>query len=218
MSEEDNDDEAVEIVTVDDAQPSPTSVEDTLAKLNFPDLMRHFQAIVKFSSPDDLLDKVLAASSCLEGKDHIQGSISSDKKAKSLVHRWLAKPIYGMAEGGTTVLYGDILIEMDVVILISVKIGTGANDVTVNCPYCVVDIYYKHFNKWFMSNYMNPNNTSKKWKKEPKSFKLKIRMLHKDALGKYRDVGLCDNSTYDKEIICRIIDENIDGPKIVGVV
>ena len=87
MSEEDNDNEAVEIVTVDDAQPSLTSVEDTVAKLNFPDLMRHFQAIVKVSSPDYLLDKVLAASSCLEGKDNIQGSISSAKNAKSLVHR-----------------------------------------------------------------------------------------------------------------------------------
>jgi len=35
MSEEENVDEAVEIVTVDDAQPSPTSVEDTVAKLSF---------------------------------------------------------------------------------------------------------------------------------------------------------------------------------------
>ena len=43
-------------------------------------------------------------------------------------------------------------------------------------------------------------------------------MLHKDAFGEYRDVGLCDNSTYDKESICRIIDEKVDGPKIVGVV
>ena len=87
MSEEDNDNEDVDIVTVYDFQPSPTSVEDTVAKLNFTYLMRTFQAIVKVSSPDDLLDKVLAESSCLEGKDHIQGSISSAKNAKSLVHR-----------------------------------------------------------------------------------------------------------------------------------
>jgi len=160
---------------------------------------------------------VLAVSSCLEGKDHIQGSISSAKKTKSLVHCWLAKPINGMAEGGTTVVDGDILIERDVVILVSVKIGTGANAATVIYPYFVVDIYDKHFNKWFMSKYMNPKSPSKKWKKEPKSFKLKIRMLHKDALGEYRDVGLCGNFTYDKESICRIIDEKIDGPKI-GVV
>ena len=46
---------------------------------------------------------------------------------------------------------------------------------------------------------------------------MKIRMLHKDALSEYRDVGLCDNYIYDKESICRIIDEKIDGPKI-GVV
>ena len=50
--------------------------------------------------------------------------------------------------------------------------------------------------------------------KEPKSFKLNIRMLHKDALGEYRDVGLCDNYTYDKESICRIIDEKIKYPRL----
>ena len=154
-------------MTVYDAQPSPTSVEDTVSKLNFPDLMTYFHAIVKASSPDDLLDKVLAASSCLEGKDHIQGSITSAKKAKSLVHRWLSKPIDGMAEGGTTVVDGDILIERDIVILVSVKIGTGANAATVNFPYHVVNIYDKHFNKWFISKYMNPKRPSKNGRKNP---------------------------------------------------
>ena len=58
----------------------------------------------------------------------------------------------------------------------------------------------------------------KKRKKEVKSYKLKIRMLDKDALNEYFDVGLCDISTYDKESICRIIEEKIDNSKIVGVV
>ena len=64
-----------------------------------------------------------------------------------------------MAEGGTTVVDGDILIERDVVILVSVKLGPGDKAATINCPYRVVDIYDKHFNKWFMSKYMNPKST-----------------------------------------------------------
>ena len=43
-------------------------------------------------------------------------------------------------------------------------------------------------------------------------------MLDKDSLNEYCDVGLCDISTYDKESICRIIEEKIDDSKIVGVV
>lgn len=223
MSEKD-DDEVVEIVTVDDDQPSAVSDEYTatvagtpveVAELTYPDLMRHFQAILTVSSPDNLLDKVLVASSCLEGKGHIRGSISFAKKAKSLVQRWLAKPIDVMAEGGTAFVDGDVLIERDVVILASVKIGTGATATIVNRLYRVVDIYDKHYNKWFMSKSKSP---VKKWKKEVKSYKLKIRMLDKDALNEYCDVGLNDISTYDKESICRIIEEKIDDSKIVGVV
>ena len=65
----------------------------------------------------------------------------------SLVQRWLAKPIDVMAEGGTEFVDGDVLIERYVVILVSVKIGTGATAAIVNRLYRVVDIYNKHYNK-----------------------------------------------------------------------
>ena len=176
--------------------------------------MRHFQAMLKVSSPDDLLDKVLVASSCLEVKDHIQGSISFAIKAKSFVQRWLTKPNV-MAEGGSEFVDGDVLIERDVVILVSVKIGTGATAAIVNCPYRVVDIYDKHYNKWFMKKSRSPVKIRKN---KVKSFKLQIRFLDKDALNEYCDVGLCDIYTHYKGSICTIIEEKIDDSKIVGVV
>ena len=52
-----------------------------------------------------------------------------------------------MAEGGTAFVDGDVLIERDVVILASVKIGTGATTTIVNRLYRVVDIYDKNYNK-----------------------------------------------------------------------
>ena len=61
-----------------------------------------------------------------------------------------------MAEGGTAFVDGDVLIERDVVILASVKIGTGATATIVNRLYRVVDIYDKHHNKWFMPKTKSP--------------------------------------------------------------
>ena len=208
------DDEVVEIVTLDDDQPTVAGTPVEVAELNSPNLMRHFQAMLKVSSPDDLLDKVLVASSCLEGKYHIKGSISFSRKTKSLVQRWLTKPNM-MAEGGSAFVDGDVLIERYVVILVSVKIGTGATAAIVNRPYRVVDIYNKHYNKWFMTKSRSP---VKRWKNGVRSFKLKIRLLDKDALNEYCDVGLCDISTHNKGSICSIIEDNIDDNKIVGVV
>ena len=47
-----------------------------------------------------------------------------------------------------------------------------------------------------MSKQKNP---VKIWRKEEKPYKLKIRMLDKDAVNEYRDVELCGNVTYEKK-------------------
>ena len=68
-----------------------------------------------------------------------------------------------------------------------------------------MDIYDKHYNKWFMSK---SNNPVKNGKKEEKPYKLKLRMLNKNAVNEYCDVGLCGSSTYDKKDICPIIQDS----------
>ena len=55
---------------------------------------------------------------------------------------------------------------------------------------------------------------AKIWKKETKAYKLKVRLLNKDAINVYSDVELCDNSTYKIANICRIIEDKM----IIGVV
>lgn len=205
--DEDNDDAPL---LNDDASAAVAATSTASATVNSHELMNLFRAILRVTSADDLMDKVLAASSCLEGKDNVQGAVSLVRKARSLVERWLAKPLSSIAEDGTEFVAGDSLIERDVIVLANVKIGRGASASTVTLPFRVVDVYDKHYNKWYMSKSKSP---VKNWKKEPKPFKLKIRMLEKDAINEYCDTGLC-GSEYKKEDICKIIEDSM----IVGVV
>ena len=169
------------------------------------ELMTLFHAIIDTSSVDDILDKVLAASACLEQKDIIRGASNLIRKGKSLVQRWLTKPTDAKDPMGNY-LSGDTLIERDVVVLVNVKIGKGASASMVALPYRVVDFNDKHYNKWFMSKSKSP---VKNWKKEEKPFKLKVRMLEKDAINVYSDVDLCDTSTFEQKDICRIIEDKM---------
>ena len=56
--------------------------------------------------------------------------------------------------------------------------------------------------------------SSKKWKKETKKYKLKVRMLKRNALAEYCDLALCGDSSYGRGHICMIIEDS----KIVSVV
>lgn len=207
----DEDDEEEEV-------PSSTSTSNTSASGssvdNSQEMMTHFRALVGVDSIDNIFEKVLAASACLERKDNIRVAASQVRQAKSLVQRWLTKPLDTTAvvpEDGSLFAAGDMLIERDVVVLVNIKVGKGASASTVLLPFRVVDIYDKYYNKWFMSKSKHP---IKNWKKETKMFKLKIRMLDKDIVNEYCDVGLCGNSTYSKENICGIIESS----QIVSVV
>ena len=119
---------------------------------------------------DELLDNVVHASSCLEGKYRVslKGDVSSVRKAKSLVGRWLDK-LSGAASNSSTSPV-DNRIEIDMIISENVILGRGASSVTVAKNYRVVDVQEKYYNKWFMSKV--PIN---KWNKNSK-FKLKARM------------------------------------------
>lgn len=75
--------------------------------------------------------------------------MSFARKVKSLVQRWLTKPNM-MAEGGSAFVDGDVLIERDVVILVSAKTAI------VGRPHRVVDVCDKHCSKWLMTKSRSP--------------------------------------------------------------
>ena len=104
------------------------------------------------------------------------GSTGQERKTKSLVQRWIAHP-FGINDDKDTLVAEDVLIERDVIILAYVKIGSGVNSTTVICPFRVLMIYDKYYNKRFGSKPL-----TKRWKKEKKSFKVEIRMLQKNEV------------------------------------
>ena len=214
--EADADDDVDEVIVVDsdtvnegvrEDEPVEVAASKPSAAIDNNELMTHFQSLVQVDNADDLLAKVLVASSSIEGKS-AAGSVSFLRKAKSLVQRWLAKLESGGNEDSDSTTT-DTRIERDVILMVNAKMGSGASAVNVASYYRVVNVFEKYYNKWFMS--MVP---FKLWKKEPKSYKIKIRMLRKNVLGEFCDVDLCGDATVNKENICRIIEDKM----IIGVV
>ena len=151
-----------------------------------------------------VLESVLNASSCLENNGRAQGSISPNRKAKTLVQCWVARPIDCVVKEGKEVVgVEDILIERDVIILLKVKQGAGAGATVVTRPYRVLEIYEKYYNKWFVSP-----AAMKIWKKEKKPFKSEVRMLKKNAVDEYSDEDMYGTG-FNKDEICRNVEDKL---------
>ena len=50
--------------------------------------------------------------------------------------------------------------------------------------------------------------TVKRWKKGPNAYKLKVRMMEKNALNKFCDVELVGNVTYGDGDTCQIVEDS----------
>ncbi|KAL7447270.1 hypothetical protein ACHAXM_010866 [Skeletonema potamos] len=173
-------------------------------------LMTRFRSIFETTGGiSEILEHVICASSYLANSEHTPGSISPNRKAKSLVQRWVAKPIDGVVKDGAELVgIEDILIERDVIILLNVEYGTGAAATVVQRQFRVLEIYEKYYNKWFVSP-----AAAKKWKNEKKPFKMMVRMLKKNAVDEYSDEEMYGTG-FNKDEICK----NVEDKHIVGVV
>jgi len=172
--------------------------------------MTRFRSIFETTGGiSEILEHVICASSYLANSEHTPGSISPNRKAKSLVQRWVAKPIDGVVKDGAELVgIEDILIERDVIILLNVEYGTGAAATVVQRQFRVLEIYEKYYNKWFVSP-----AAAKKWKNEKKPFKMMVRMLKKNAVDEYSDEEMYGTG-FNKDEICK----NVEDKHIVGVV
>ena len=158
---------------------------------------------MQVTAADDLLAQVLATSLCLEGKDTSGGAVSFDRKAKSLLGRWLTKGHGSLPTYGDVPIENEIIIERDVIVLLNVKVGRGATAANVSLPYRVLNIYEKYYNKWFMSKL-----PYKKWKREKKPYKLMVRLLDKNVMGEYSDMDFYGGA-YGKDDNCRIVKDDM---------
>ena len=109
-----------------------------------------------------------------------------------------------MTTDGDALDNNDIIIERDTILLINIKLGQGASATNVGCQFCVMEVYEKYHNNWFMSK-----TPFKKWKKETKPYKTKVRMLKRNILNEYCDLDLVGDITYDRKDICKIVDDSM---------
>ena len=166
-------------------------------------LMTAFRKIVAVDSAEDLLDEVYVGAMIIEGAESVVGAVSDARKVKSLVQRWLAKPASNVRAQVDDVETRGKKIERDTILVVKVKLGSGAAAATVSRFVRVVNIFEKYYNKWFMSK-----EPFKVWKKEQKKYKLEVRMSDKNALNEYVDVALVGDPTYSKDEICLIVEDD----------
>ena len=74
----------------------------------------------------------------------------------------------------------------------------------VSYPFCVVNIFDKYYNKWFMSK-----EKFKKWKKEAKAYKLEVCMLTQNLLNEYANQILCENAQFGTNDICKLVTDSM---------
>ena len=172
-------------------------------KANHTALMTSFRKILAVESAEDLLEEVFVGASLIEGADRVDGAVSDARKVKSLVQRWLAKPVRSVQTSVDAVETRGILIERDTIVVIKVKLGSGASALTVSRFVRVLNIFEKYYNKWFMSK-----EPFKIWKKETKPYKLEVRMLDKNPLNEYVDVAVVGDATYDTDYVCMIVKDD----------
>ena len=170
-------------------------------------LMESFKNMLKINSASDVGDAALAILADVESKDKHVGSISSERKAKSLQNRWISKPLRtssnkdkkdDAAEGL------DVWVERDTVISADVSIGRGAAATTVRRQYRVLGLYTKFYNKWFMTGDRQRWAPTMK-EEEKKKYKMAVRMVEPTITGEYEDVDLNDE-TYKHKNVCKIMD------------
>ena len=180
-------------------------------------ILSAFEAMMQCSSTDDLLELVLDVSAAvdLEEERGERGSISRDKKTKSLSGRWMEKSGCKGDNSEMAVKEGEYTMERDVVLECKVKLGRGKSSRSVAKIYRVLGVYDKSYNKWWMTGKGYPWSPSMEEAKK-KEFKLAVRMMEDGALTVYEDVTMTSNEDeMNISHICRIID-GTDIERVLG--
>ena len=170
-------------------------------------LNEHLQVLapVNSNNVNHTSKHILKAMRLMEKSNKQQGSISSERKYKSLNARWMSKP------SETTILLDNELIHISPFILqrdvvVKIKLKSTSND---EGTFRILGVYTKFYNKW----YINPNPKTKKdyqlisWNESfPKGqVKLSVRMIMFDE-STHRYIDLTPNSISQSQQMFRMID------------
>ena len=128
------------------------------------------------------------------------GSVSDERKAKSLRARWISKPAAKKdGESGE-----GLFIERGTVVTMNVALVRGKNAPLSLCRYRVLGVYTKYYNKWLLT--VKKQAWSKGMdEKESKKFRIVARMLEAESLLQANeDVDLGGLSNYKDSTIVRL--------------
>lgn len=176
-------------------------------------LMKSVNALLACTDSSILLGFCLSSISELESSDRgPNGSISHDRKAKSLISRWYStssetqpKPATLYNSDSHEAACDEHYIKRGTLISLNVKIGRGATHAFVPFEYRVLGVYDKSYNKFFMTG------DKKKWGKlvpqdDLKKYKIALMMVKRDVVDGYYDVSLhCPIDGCKRKDVCRII-------------
>jgi len=183
-----------------DSDTPKAVVEPTISPT---DLLQNVRLLMKAKSTKVILENVSRASSCLSGVSTIQGALGDERKANTLLGRWIIrKKQVGKDEKSSS---EGTNIERDTVILVNVKTGRGASASTVTRRFRVLAIYEKFYNRWAISK-----QPFKQWHNEPKKYKVDARMVNWDSLVlEYVDVDLLGNTIYREGDIFKTVEDSM---------
>lgn len=186
-------------------ESQPSTEPTTVSIVTEPsELYRAFSCLVDCKSCDDISVQLSDCVGALAGErtSKNQGRVGPELKAKSLLGRWMVKK--PPTKDVDSQMDGDIVIERGTIIMVPVKTGRGASASVLPYPFRVTAIYEKFYNKWWLAEVPR-----KVWKKEGKKYKLDIRMIKKDVMEQYSDVGLYGMGFTKKHVYKRIDDSEI---------
>jgi hypothetical protein len=178
------------------------------ATSNSDKLMQAIASLVQCQDTKDIFELVLCASAALESVDRKaeRGSISYERKSKSLSGRWIdGKPTSSKNEDGD-LCDDECWIERDRIVSCAIKMGHSRDSPMIPHRYRVIGVFDKLYNKWFMTG------EKKAWSplmkdEDKKRYKVRIRMIDDGALWQYDDIPL-DGNSYQSKQIYRIVPGN----------
>ena len=100
----------------------------------------------------------------------------------------------------------DIIVR-DTIVNVRVKVGRGAAATEFEYPFCVLGIYKKYYNKWYLGKVPEKLWPMNEQEKEEKKYNLDICMLDEDAVDECANVPLY-HADFTKKNVYQTIEDS----------
>ena len=136
------------------SNPGVTVEHVDMPPTNSDKLMRSLMALMACSDTHEMFDLALGASAAIESVDWKAeiGSLSKERKAKSLAGRWIdGKSGKKNTDVVDSLKAGEFWIERHTIVTSNIKVGRARDTPMKPCTYRVLAVFDKLANKWFVT-------------------------------------------------------------------